>query len=331
VPARSSIGADRTGRKPTRIVRSRYVPAAGAAMRYWPCTSLRVLAADRDALSTRSTTTPLTGRSVPSTTTPRTTCPRATKGIAPIRAATVRQRQRTIVIPVESRIPNMIVVRERGRKNATACRLDSGRSRVHSVAFPWPPPAFVPEMMMRFLLCVLVAVAACSSSGTGASSSPTPASQTVRVSGASGVADLRVGGGADMTGVHTLPYSLEQVWRALPFVFDSLGIPVAMMEPTRRVIGNEGFKVRQRLKGTPLSRFIDCGNSTQIGVNADNYDVVLILTAQVRAADPSSSSITTTFNAVAKPANFAQDYSQCNSKGVMESRFIDILQAKLQK
>jgi hypothetical protein len=37
------------------------------------------------------------------------------------------------------------------------------------------------------------------------------------------------------------------------------------------------------------------------------------------------------FSAVAKPANFAQDYAPCNSKGLIESRFIDIVRAKLAK
>lgn len=182
--------------------------------------------------------------------------------------------------------------------------------------------------MRLFSFVLFAAVAACASSTPG--SAPSPATQTVHVSGASGVADLRVGN-AEMTGAQTLPYSVEQIWRTLPFVFDSLGVPVGMMDPARRVIGNEGFKIRQRLKGTPLSRFIDCGNSTQIGSNADNYDVVLVLSANVHAADPGSATVVTTFTAMAKPANFAQDYSQCSSKGVIESRFMDILKAKLQR
>jgi hypothetical protein len=36
-----------------------------------------------------------------------------------------------------------------------------------------------------------------------------------------------------------------------------------------------------------------------------------------------------TLQAVAKPVNFAQDYSQCSTKGVLESRFFDILSARL--
>ena len=116
---------------------------------------------------------------------------------------------------------------------------------------------------------------------------------------------MRVGGVADATGSATLPYSVEQVWRVLPFVFDSLGIPIAAMDPAKRTLGNETYRVHGRLKGTPLSRFIDCGSSTQIGPNADNYDVVLTLTAQVHPAEAGSSTVVTTFSAVGKPANFS--------------------------
>jgi hypothetical protein len=182
---------------------------------------------------------------------------------------------------------------------------------------------------MRFLsLMFLAGGAACASSPSG-SAPPPPQPQTVTVAGTNST--MRVGGIADATGSATLPYTVEQVWRVLPFVFDSLGIPIAAMDPAKRTLGNESFRVRARLKGTPLSRYIDCGTSTQIGPNADNYDVVLILTAYVHAADPGSSTVGTTFSAVAKPANFAQDYAPCNSRGLMESRFIDIARAKLAK
>jgi hypothetical protein len=181
--------------------------------------------------------------------------------------------------------------------------------------------------MRLFSLVFLAGAAACASVPAGSSSASQP--QTVSVSGTNST--LRVGGVADASGTATLPYTVEQVWRVLPFVFDSIGIPIAAMDPAKRTLGNEAFRVRSRLKGTPLSRFIDCGTSTQIGPNADSYDVVMTLTASVHAADPGSATVGTTFSAVAKPANFAQDYTPCNSKGLIESRFIDIVRAKLAK
>ncbi len=181
--------------------------------------------------------------------------------------------------------------------------------------------------MRLFSLLLIAVAAACATTPAGSTGAPQP--QTVTVAGSNST--LRVDGGASATGMATLPYSVEQVWRVLPFVFDSLGIPIVSMDPAKRTLGNEAFKVRVRLKGTPLSRFIDCGTSTQIGPNADNYDVVMTLTAAVTPAEAGSATVVTTFSAVAKPANFAQDYAACNSKGLIESRFIDIVRAKLAK
>jgi hypothetical protein len=116
----------------------------------------------------------------------------------------------------------------------------------------------------------------------------------------------------------------------LPSVFDSLGVPVETLDPAKRTIGNSGFKVRGRLKNVPLSRFIDCGNSTQVGPNADSYEVNITLLAEVRVGEGGASNVTLAFQPLARPANFSQQYSQCSSKGVLETRFMDILNARLQ-
>jgi hypothetical protein len=114
-------------------------------------------------------------------------------------------------------------------------------------------------------------------------------------------------------------------------VFDSLGVPLATVDPKARTMGNTGFRLRGRLKNVPLSRFIDCGSSTQIGSNADNYDVSLTVLAEARPAESTSAKVIITFQAQAKPVNFSQEYSQCSSRGVFEKRFVDILQARLER
>jgi len=152
----------------------------------------------------------------------------------------------------------------------------------------------------------------------------------MRVSGPAGNHSVALGGN-DPSVVRKLPYTVDKVWRALPAVFDSIGIPIAMLEPTAHRMGNEAFKVRSRLKGVPLSRYIDCGNSTQIGPNADSYDVVVTMLAEVHAAESGASSLRHTFSALARPANFSQDYSQCSSKGTLELRFMALLTSALER
>ena len=182
---------------------------------------------------------------------------------------------------------------------------------------------------MRTYLPLIVMGVFCGCAGANTGAAPAPAQQTVHVSTpSSGVGTLTITGNSPEA-THMVAYSPEAVWRALPGVFDSIGVTVAAVDPDRRSMGNEAFKVRGRLKNTPLSRYIDCGNSTQIGPNADNYDVALTLIADVRPGDQGSAKVTTTFRAVAKPTNFSQGYAECNSKGVLEDRFLEILKSRL--
>lgn len=170
-----------------------------------------------------------------------------------------------------------------------------------------------------------VALAGCASSGaTGGSTAP----QTVRVMGAGATNTITLAT-TDASHSRTIAFSPDQVFRMIPSVLDSLGVPVTMLEPGKRSVGNPSLKVRQRLKTTPLSRYIDCGTSTQIGANADSYDVNLSVIADVRAGQGNSAEVTLNVEAAARPLNFAQDYAACRSRGLLESRFFETLNGRL--
>jgi hypothetical protein len=180
---------------------------------------------------------------------------------------------------------------------------------------------------MRASLTVFaLAVAACA--GSTSSSAPAPASQTVRVSGSTFGGTLRMDANPS-SHVHELAAPVDQVWRALPAVFDSLGIPVAILDAPNHRMGNQSFKIRSRLKGVPLSRYIDCGNSTQIGANADSYEVNLVVMTEVKPAEGGTAKLITEFQAMAKPVNFSQDFSACSSKGLFETKLVEALKARL--
>jgi len=173
-------------------------------------------------------------------------------------------------------------------------------------------------------LLTLALAGACASAGT-AGTTATP-SQTVRVVGPSGGASLTMAAN-DVASVQTLPFSADQVWRLLPAVLDSLGVPVETLDPAKKTIGNSGFTARHRLKGVPLSRYVDCG-SGQMGPTADDYDVRLSLLVTVRSVE-GGATVTTTLDGAAKPPNYAQEYSSCSSRGGLERRLTDILKARL--
>lgn len=182
---------------------------------------------------------------------------------------------------------------------------------------------------MRFLsfaTLASVALGACASGGTSGSAVGAPSTQTIAIVGPAGGAKISTPGEI-ASNVQTLPFSVDQIWRVLPAVFDSLGIPVQTLDAVKHTIGNAGFAIRHRLKNVPLSRYIDCGTS-QLGPSADDYDVRLTLLTDVRR-DDGGATLTTSVQAVARPMNYAQEYSSCNSRGLLEQRIIDLLRARL--
>lgn len=172
----------------------------------------------------------------------------------------------------------------------------------------------------------LVAVAACASSGGGTTTTAKPATQTIN---SNGIGSLTINNQSNMD-VVKMPYSADAIFRILPSVFDSLSIPVTSLLPATKTIGNPQFKTRQRLGKVVMSKYLDCG-ATQIGPNADSYDIVLNVSTNVVANGPAESTVTTTFEAMARPATISQAYSRCTSKGLFETRLTEIVKARLSK
>lgn len=189
---------------------------------------------------------------------------------------------------------------------------------------------------MSRLLVAAILLSACATGGSttggntsggstsGAAAGSRPATETVRL-GRLGSLTMSNTPTAD---VSRIPYSVDAVWRIMPSVFDSLGVPVATIDPAGRVIGNPGYKTRQRLGKAPLSRYLDCGN-TQIGPNADSYDVFLTVLTTVRAEGEAGASLSTIVEAKARPVTYNQAYSNCSTKGGIERRIADLVTARL--
>lgn len=176
-------------------------------------------------------------------------------------------------------------------------------------------------------LGVLATLAACGcASSGGATGRAEPIAQGVSVSTGSGTSRLTVGSSGGPN-TNNLEFSADQVWKILPAAFDSVKVPVNHVDPRTKTIGNNGFKLRQRLGTTPLSRFMDCGQ-TQIGANADSYEVHITLMVQA-VPDGSGTRLVTTFEAAARPIAFSQGYSRCSSRGALESRLLEAIRAQL--
>ena len=152
-----------------------------------------------------------------------------------------------------------------------------------------------------------------------------PSEQTVQVVGMAGRLTINSNSTASKSAIAA---PVEQVWRVLPAVFDSLGVAISTVNQVQHLIGNDALKVRQRLGKAPLSRYLDCGQ-TQIGPNADSYDVMLTLLVQLQPNGAGSTTVFSTVEATAKPIAFAQSASACSSKGSLESRLTTLIQTVL--
>lgn len=179
----------------------------------------------------------------------------------------------------------------------------------------------------RLVVLLMVSGAGCASSG---GMPELPATQTVEVTnqsimGANGHVLLTNNAVPVST---TINASTQAIWKVLPGVLDSLGIPITLVDPPTNTIGNSGFTVHRRLGSTPLSRYIECG-TTQIGPNADSYDVYIAFFVQVHRESDSSSAIVTGLDASAKPSAFAGGYSPCSTKRLLESRIVDAVKGRV--
>ncbi len=183
--------------------------------------------------------------------------------------------------------------------------------------------------MRACIALILLAVSACASSGTSGSpgAETAPTTETVRIMGAGNTnLTLTSNAGAQVTRIEAAP---EKVWLALPGAYAKVGVSITEVDTAHQRIANSGLKVRRQLNGTALSRYIECGQ-TQIGDNADSYDVYLTISSTVKT-DPASglATLETLFESQAKPVSFSREYARCSTKGELEKRIVEAVRAQL--
>jgi hypothetical protein len=181
---------------------------------------------------------------------------------------------------------------------------------------------------MRGIALFSLAILGACASGTSTTSTTTQP-QTTRVTGSGGLASSAITTTAgDVASVTKVAFPLDLVWRALPAAYDSLKIPLTVLDPKMHHLGNEGMKIRQRLGTVMLSKYIDCGQA-QIGPSADSYDVYLNVTTTLTPSSGAETQISTIVESAARPLNFGQDYARCTSKGTIENAISSIVASRL--
>jgi hypothetical protein len=180
---------------------------------------------------------------------------------------------------------------------------------------------------LRFV--AVLTIAGCGATATTATPPPPPT--TVRVVGGvggQGATTAVTTSASDLPTAVTYSFAVDRVWRTLPEVFDSLGIPVAHLDHNSRVIGNKDLKIRGRLGRVPLRRYLDCG-STQGGPNADTYDVWMSVLGWAQPKDARTTELALQLEAMARPVTFAGDYFKCSTTRELEKALNAILARRL--
>jgi hypothetical protein len=168
------------------------------------------------------------------------------------------------------------------------------------------------------MVAVSAGLIACSAAVT-----PTQRVESTYIPGARGVMSVS-GENGTISAVIGAPYLT--VWRVLPLAFDSAAVQLSLIDPKKHVMANEGFKIRQKLGKERLSTLFECG-TTQVGPNADSYELFITVHSYLEPVkgDSTRTRMTVAVTAAGKPLQFAQDYSRCTSKTMLERKMLDVV------
>jgi len=133
----------------------------------------------------------------------------------------------------------------------------------------------------------------------------------------------------DTLGVESaLSGSADSVWKVLPAVYARLELPIHERDEATRRLGACWIRVRQRLSGAPLSRYLQCGELRAVS-NADRMEIELLVLSRV-SRDAFGGAILSTFVlATAGESAGASNRMWCSSTGALESRIQEAVQRAL--
>lgn len=177
--------------------------------------------------------------------------------------------------------------------------------------------------MRGIFLIGIVALSGCASSNAAPGSA---SSETARVVGSMGEGTVHAisTGSTPIAGTSTIAAPADKLWRALPAIYDSLGIPRSVIDASSRLIGNRGLQIRRQLGNVRLSKYIDCG-SPQARPSADFYDVNLSVVTQLEVIAPGDTKVMTTVDAMGRPVSFTGEYVRCATTGEIEAKISKML------
>lgn len=122
----------------------------------------------------------------------------------------------------------------------------------------------------------------------------------------------------------TVSASRDAVWRALPVVYERLGVPEAGGDPAQWLFGNLEFRPR-RIDGERLSRFLDCGRGITAVPRADEYDVTMSVVTRLEPGEHGGTRVETTVVGSGRPRAVSGNAVHCQSEGTLEIRIAELV------
>lgn len=161
----------------------------------------------------------------------------------------------------------------------------------------------------------------CASSG---SSGPSvgPREVTTRVETPEGTVNLR-SMRSDPTAEFSIDAPPDQVWRALAVVYDELDVHVTTLDMGNRRIGIENTRMRRRLGGVRLSKYLSCGERLGQPL-ADTDDIRMTVLTQV-VPSGSGSVLYTLVDASAKQTGTSGNWVNCATTGELEHHIVELV------
>lgn len=120
----------------------------------------------------------------------------------------------------------------------------------------------------------------------------------------------------------------DSAWRVLPAVYASLDLPVHERDEAGRRLGACWIRVRLRLSGVPLSRYLDCGELRNVP-NADRMEIELLVLSRVKQDAQGGTTLSTFVLATAGESAGSSNRIWCLSTGALESRIREAVQRLL--
>jgi hypothetical protein len=132
----------------------------------------------------------------------------------------------------------------------------------------------------------------------------------------------------------TVPFTIDapaaKVAAAVQQAFGELKVPADMADSATGTYGTLRLKAQINFAGYRMSKLLDCGQNTTTGPNADSYRVTIVFLALLDAADATHTKLQVGFVAGAEPpAGGRASALQCGSTGVMEAKFVDLVNKHL--